>query len=115
VTPSIERGRNVYSLFTDIAAQTKRTMDVKLSGVVQLHRGWYEVEVRHQPTLNADRVHVSVDVPPGWRVDRAPQMERPFAQRATTTLDLQRTIKLRVHVVPDLDTFDVWNRLKAGA
>ena len=72
-TPFIE---NVFS------KQTK-AMAVKLDGNVKLHGGWYALDVRHQPTLNPDRLHVSVDVPEGWKIDRAPGMERPFARRAT--------------------------------
>ncbi len=63
VSPGVEQGRNVYSLYTEIPAQSSSNIDTRLAGVVALHNGWYEVEVRHQPMLLPDQVQVSVDVP----------------------------------------------------
>ncbi|MDQ1430087.1 MAG: hypothetical protein QOF40_689, partial [Actinomycetota bacterium] len=85
-----------------------------LGGVVPLHDGWYSLEVRHQPTLNPDRLHVSVDVPKGWKIDRAPGMQTVFDRRASVNLSLEKTVTLRVHIVRALDTWDIWNRLEAG-
>ena len=59
VSPGAERGRRVYSLFTQMPARSTSTVDTKLEGDVILHDGWYDVAVRHQPTLQPDRVHVS--------------------------------------------------------
>lgn len=114
VGPGRERGRNVYSLIQSIPAQQTKTMDTKLDGTVALHDGWYDLDVRQQPTVKPDRVHVSVDVPEGWRIDRAPHMERPFARRASATVDLAKATRFRVHLVPDLDTWNIWDRLEAG-
>ena len=114
VSPGTERGRRVYSLYTQIPAQSSSTIDTKLAGDVTLHDGWYEVNVRHQPTLKPDRVHVSVDVPKGWHIDKAPGMDRPFAGRATATLLLDKSTTFRVHMVRDTGTWDLWGRLEAG-
>jgi hypothetical protein len=115
VAPGKERGRNVYSVFADMPAKSTAALDARLSGTVMLHGGWYDVVVRHQATLNPDRVHVSVDVPEGWRIDRAPGMERPFSGRASTSLELERTKTFRVHIVRDPGMWDLWSRLEAGA
>jgi hypothetical protein len=109
-----ERGRNVYSLFINQNSQTQKTINTELGGVVQLHDGWYSLEVRHQPTLNPDRLHVSIDVPKGWKIDRAPGMKKVFDRRASVNLSLEKTSTLRVHIVRALDTWDIWNRLEAG-
>ncbi|HXY92110.1 MAG TPA: DUF4012 domain-containing protein, partial [Acidimicrobiia bacterium] len=114
VSPGVERGRNVFSVFDEMLAQSSSTIDAQLGGKVALHNGWYEVSVHHQATLSPDRVHVSVDVPTGWRIDHAPGMELPFAQRATTTVELERTKTFRVHLVRDPGTWDLWDRLEAG-
>ena len=114
VSPGVEQGRNVYSLYTEIPAQSSSNIDTRLAGVVALHNGWYEVEVRHQPMLLPDQVQVSVDVPKGWRIDKAPGMDRPLAGRATSTLLLDKTTTFRVHLVRDPGTWDLWARLEAG-
>jgi UDP-N-acetylmuramyl pentapeptide phosphotransferase/UDP-N-acetylglucosamine-1-phosphate transferase len=115
VAPGRERDRNVYSLFLSQLSMTKKTVAVHLDGVVKLHHGWYDLEVRHQPTLIADTVHVSVKVPEGWKIDRAPSMKIRSSHRATTTALLAKTTTYRVHVVRDPDTLDLWSRLEAGA
>jgi UDP-N-acetylmuramyl pentapeptide phosphotransferase/UDP-N-acetylglucosamine-1-phosphate transferase len=115
IAPGRERGRNVYSLFVDQLSQTQKTLKVRLEGVVKLHRGWYSLEIRHQPTLNPDTVHVSVNVPEGWKIDRAPKMDIPYSRRASlTTTDFQKTTTVRVHLVRDPGSFDLWDRLEAG-
>ncbi|MFI5054035.1 MAG: DUF4012 domain-containing protein, partial [Acidimicrobiia bacterium] len=114
VSPGRERGRNVYSLLEDVFAKSNKTVTAKLSGRVALHAGWYDVVVRQQPTINPDRVHVSVDVPKGWRIDRAPKMEQPFPQRASVSALLAKTTTYRVHIVRDPATWDLWQRLQDG-
>ncbi len=115
VSPGRERGRNVYSRFTDVFSKTQQTNAVKLAGQVALHDGWYTLVVRHQPTLNPDRVHVSVDVPEGWRIDKSPGMTRPFSRRASVDTSFERTTTYRVHIVRDPGAWDLWGRLEAGA
>jgi UDP-N-acetylmuramyl pentapeptide phosphotransferase/UDP-N-acetylglucosamine-1-phosphate transferase len=114
VSPGRERGRNVFSTFADLHARQKQTTLARLNGKVALHDGWYTVEVRHQPTLNPDRLHVSVDVPEGWRIDKAPGMTLPFSRRANVNTSLDRTTTYRVHIVQDPGSWDLWQRLEAG-
>jgi hypothetical protein len=65
--------------------------------------------------LNPDTVHVSVNVPEGWKIDRAPKMEIPYERRASvTTTALDKTTTYRVHLVRDPASFDLWERLEAG-
>jgi UDP-N-acetylmuramyl pentapeptide phosphotransferase/UDP-N-acetylglucosamine-1-phosphate transferase len=112
--PTKERDRNVYSRIDEIGAKSSDTIRATLSGVVDLHGGWYELVARYQPTVNADRVHVSVDVPKGWRIDRTRGMERPSSRRASLSVELDRTRIYRVHVARDPGTWDLWARLEAG-
>jgi hypothetical protein len=114
VSPGRERGRNVYSRFTDIFSETQETTNATLSGKVALHDGWYSVEVRHQATLNPDHVRVAVDVPVGWRIDEAPGMTRPFSRRASVSGELDRTTTYRVHLVRDPGAWELWQRLEDG-
>jgi hypothetical protein len=110
-----EANRNVYSLFVEQLSQTDKELKVRLDGTVKLHHGWYSLQVRHQPTLNPDTVHVSVNVPEGWKIDRAPKMEIPYERRASvTTTALDKTTTYRVHLVRDPASFDLWERLEAG-
>jgi UDP-N-acetylmuramyl pentapeptide phosphotransferase/UDP-N-acetylglucosamine-1-phosphate transferase len=115
VAPSRERGRNVYSLIERVPSKTQKTTAVELEGDVKLHEDWYTVQVRNQPTLNADRVHVSVDVPEGWRIDRAPGMELVFARRADVNVSPDTTMTYRVHIVPDAGAQNLWERLVNGS
>jgi hypothetical protein len=114
VGPNKERGRNVYSLIQSIPSNAQNTTEARLAGAVKLHDGWYTVEVRAQPTLNPDRLNVSVDVPQGWKIDQAPGMEKVFARRATASLDQDRTMTFRVHVTPDGGAQNLWDRLVSG-
>jgi UDP-N-acetylmuramyl pentapeptide phosphotransferase/UDP-N-acetylglucosamine-1-phosphate transferase len=114
VTPGRERGRNVYSLIQKIPSQTTTTTTAKLAGGVKLRGGWYTLQVRAQPTLNPDRLHVSVDVPPGWKIDQAPHMEMVFARRASVNLTLTKTTSFRVHIAHDTGSQNLWDRLVDG-
>jgi UDP-N-acetylmuramyl pentapeptide phosphotransferase/UDP-N-acetylglucosamine-1-phosphate transferase len=115
VAPGKERGRNVYSLIQSIPSHTKKTIETRLAGPVKLHEGWYTLQVRAQPTLNPDRLNVSVDVPEGWEIDEAPGMDKVFARRVTASLDQDRTIAFRVHVTPDSGAQNLWDRLVTGS
>ena len=114
VAPGVERGRNVFSRFSDLAAKSSETMTAHLLGQVKLDHGWYSLEIRHQPTLNADRVRVSVEVPNGWRIDHVQKMELVSTRRASASLTLEQTTTLRVHVVRQIGTWNLWDRLEAG-
>ena len=101
MTPGRERGRNVYSLIERIPSRTQKTTVAKLAGPVELHHGWYSLQVHAQPTLNVDRVQVSVEVPEGWMIDKAPKMDMVFARRANANVSLDKTTTFRVHLAPD--------------
>jgi UDP-N-acetylmuramyl pentapeptide phosphotransferase/UDP-N-acetylglucosamine-1-phosphate transferase len=115
VGPNEERGRNVYSLIQKIPSQTTKTTTTELGGDVKLRQGWYTVAMRAQPTLNPDRVHVSVDVPKGWKIDKAPGMELVFDRRANANVTLEKSETFRVHIVPDASSQNLWDRLVTGS
>ena len=104
----------MYSLIERIPSRTQKTTVAKLAGPVALHHGWYTLQVRAQPTLNVDRVHVSVEVPEGWKIDRAPKMEMVFARRANANVSLDTTTTFRVHITPDTGSQNLWDRLVSG-
>jgi hypothetical protein len=114
VGPGVERGRNVYSLFTSIFAKSTRTISARLEGTVRLRHGWYEVTIGHQPTLRPDRVAVSIEVPEGWRIASSSKMKRPTSRQAATAFLEEKPVTLRVRVVPDNAPLDLWDRLEAG-
>ncbi|MFI5047444.1 MAG: DUF4012 domain-containing protein [Acidimicrobiia bacterium] len=114
VSPGTELGRNVVALVRDLPAETTDTLTSTLDGTVDLHDGWYTLDVVHQPTLNADHVRVSVGVPAGWKIDAATGMKRPLPRRAVGRFDLTRNTRLRVHITRDPGSWDLWGRLEAG-
>ncbi|HUF85085.1 MAG TPA: DUF4012 domain-containing protein, partial [Acidimicrobiia bacterium] len=114
-TAAAEAGRVAYGLFVDIPAKSTRTVVLRLGGDVRLQPdGWYELALDHQPTLEPDRVHFSVEVPDGWEVTEAPGLVRPFDRRASGAVVLQRPRSVRVQVAPDPPTLDLWDRLREG-
>ena len=114
VAPNREQGHNVVSVYADVFAKSSKKVDANLEGKLALHGGWYTLQVRHQPTINPDRVHISVDVPEGWKIDQAPGMERPFSRRASVTFVQQKDMTFRVHLVRDVGTWNLWDRLQEG-
>jgi UDP-N-acetylmuramyl pentapeptide phosphotransferase/UDP-N-acetylglucosamine-1-phosphate transferase len=114
-TADPEAGRGAYSQFIDVPALTTRTLQFQLAGRERLEPGgWYALDLTHQPTINPDRVQVSVDVPSGWQVGTAPGLTKPFNQRAAGVVILDRNRQLRVQVIKQPPTLDVWGRLQAG-
>ena len=59
---------------TQIPAQTSSTVDTKLAGDVVAAQRLVRRRGPPPTDLMPDRVHVSVDVPEGWRIDKAPGM-----------------------------------------
>ena len=114
VAPNREQGHNVVSFYADVFSKQSKTITANLAGKFDLHDGWYTLQVRHQPTLNPDRVHVSVDVPAGWRIDKAPGMELPFERRASVSFEQVKDATFRVHLVRDTGTWNLWQRLQDG-
>jgi UDP-N-acetylmuramyl pentapeptide phosphotransferase/UDP-N-acetylglucosamine-1-phosphate transferase len=115
ISPGRERKRNVYSLIESIPSKTTTTTTAKLAGTVKLRQGWYTLRVRAQPTLNPDQQHVSIDVPTGWKIDKAPGMQMDFARRASANVTLTQSASFRVHIVPDSGAQNLWDRLVSGS
>jgi Protein of unknown function (DUF4012) len=111
----VEDGRNVTARFVDIPAKSSKQFNADLVGTVALHGGWYSVDVRHQPTLNSDRVTLAVTVPQGWKIDKTSQMKLVSPQKAEAQLTLQKSITPRVHLVRDDGNANLWQRLQAGS
>ena len=94
-----ELGRRVYSTFLSIPAQTTGTLEMQLEGTVTARPdGWYELDLLHQPLLNAEATTMSFEVPDGWRIAEAESATHDGDRRAVATLvpERDRTIRLRV-------------------
>jgi hypothetical protein len=62
-------GRNVFSAYVVLPAGATRTVTFTVSGSVNLAEGgWYTLNLPRQPTLVADQVSLTFDVPPGWQL-----------------------------------------------
>jgi UDP-N-acetylmuramyl pentapeptide phosphotransferase/UDP-N-acetylglucosamine-1-phosphate transferase len=110
-----ERGRNVYSVVASIPARTTQRVTADLRGDVRLRSGgWYELDVGHQPTVQADRLRVSIEVPEGWRIAEAPGLERVSARQVARTTTQEEPGRLRVRIVPASSSWDLWGRLHDG-
>ena len=115
VTPGRERGRNVYSFVANIPARSTQMLSADFAGPVRLERGgWYDLDVGHQPTVHADRLGVSVEVPEGWRIAEAPGLRLESPRRVSVTETQLEESRLRVRVVPASSAWDVWDRLQDG-
>ena len=110
----VEDGRKVTARFVDVPAGSSKTFTADLSGPVALHGGWYALDIRHQPTLNADKVVVHVSVPKGWRIDKASGMTVVSPQQAQLKTALEQSITPQVHLVRD-HSANLWERLQAGS
>jgi UDP-N-acetylmuramyl pentapeptide phosphotransferase/UDP-N-acetylglucosamine-1-phosphate transferase len=110
-----ELGTHVITSYVDLEAGQARTLDLRLEGEVPVSEGgWYTLDLGHQPTLQPDRVRVSVSVPEGWRIDAVRGgLARIHDGRAARILSVDRPRTLRVHVVPQ--AANLWERLQAGA
>jgi UDP-N-acetylmuramyl pentapeptide phosphotransferase/UDP-N-acetylglucosamine-1-phosphate transferase len=115
VTTGRERGRNVYSFVANVPARSTKILSADFAGAVRLERGgWYDLDVGHQPTVNPDRLRVSVEVPEGWRIAEAPGLHRESARRVTSTRTQLEQRRVRVRVVPASSAWDLWDRLQDG-
>jgi UDP-N-acetylmuramyl pentapeptide phosphotransferase/UDP-N-acetylglucosamine-1-phosphate transferase len=115
ISSGVERGRNVYSLLASVPARATRMLTADLGGAVRLRPGgWYELDVGHQPTVEPDRLRVSIEVPEGWRIAEAPGLTRESARRVTSTTTQEEQRRVRVRVVPDSSPWDLWDRLQDG-
>jgi UDP-N-acetylmuramyl pentapeptide phosphotransferase/UDP-N-acetylglucosamine-1-phosphate transferase len=115
IYPGVERGRNVYSLLASIPSRTIQILTADFRGPVRLRPGgWYEVDVGHQPTVQPDHLRVSIAVPDGWRIAEAPGLEQVSARLATRTITQQEPDRVRVRIVPDSPSWDLWDQLRTG-
>ena len=83
-----EVGRNVGSLFAAVPSATTAKIVTQLDGALQLRDHWYELQIRHQPTLVPDKVSVTVSVPEGWRIDKVERMSYSSGRQASAKLRL---------------------------
>ncbi len=97
-----------------MASRTQKSTTTKLAGPVEAARRLVHAAVHAQPTLNPDRVHVSVDVPDGWKIDQAPKMERLFSRRVSVNVLGDKTMTFRVHITSDAASQNLWDRLVSG-
>jgi hypothetical protein len=98
-----------------VPARTRQVLTADLGGAVRLRPGgWYELDVGHQPTVQPDRLRVSITVPEGWRIAEAPGLERLSARQVTHTLAQQEPERVRVRIVPASSSWDLWGRLQDG-
>ena len=94
-----ELGRNVYSRFIDISSGKRATLRVALTGTSPLlPRGWYELDIPHQPVVNPDQVVVDVRVADGWRLTgvRGGALDGPDLVTASFSQSADRTVWVRV-------------------
>ncbi len=98
----------------DVPAGSSREVRFTLSGTVKLKSGWYEVQIGHQATIRPDVLHVSVTVPAGWRISRAPGMRLDYDGRASAVLRPEAATTLRVHIVRQAGAWNLWDKLKNG-
>ena len=59
-------------------------------------------------------MHVSIEVPQGWRIAEAPKLQRPAAREAVGSFLLSKPTTVRVRLAHDYGNLDLWNRLRAG-
>jgi hypothetical protein len=94
-----ELGRNVFSMFIGVPAESSRTLELELEGTVRLERGgWYVLDLVRQPTLHPDDVSVSIEVPPGWRIIDTDGVEPVTLRRAVDRRVLRTDGEVRVKV-----------------
>ncbi len=99
LSSGVESNRHVYSAFLDLGAGRTDTLKVELTGQVRLlPGGWYELDLPHQPVLNPDRVTVTIELPSGWRVMRAPggTVQGPGEVSASFVQATDRTLRVQI-------------------
>jgi hypothetical protein len=94
-----ELGRLAGSATVSIPPGQARIIRAEVRGRVALApRGWYRLDLGHQPVINPDQVDVSVVVPRGWRIADSRGLGRSGDRRATVRLRLDRERSLLVRV-----------------
>ncbi len=96
---SRELGRQAYSTYVDIPAQSTATVGAGLGGTVALlPGGWYQLSLPAQPLVVPEQASVSISLAPGWQVAaaRGATIAGPSTVRATLGLDTSRSIWVRM-------------------
>ena len=115
VSPGVEQGRNVYSLYTEIPAQSSSNDRHPARGRrraaqrVVRGRGPSPADAAARPGPGLGR-----RAQKGGASTRLREWTDHVAGRASTTLLLDKTTTFRVHLVRDPGTWDLWARLEAG-
>jgi hypothetical protein len=108
-----ELGRNAYDHMLDMHSNQSATLAVSLSGSVARPGGWYLLQLVHQPTLRADEVDVSFEVPAGWRIAATRGIDGggEAGRRVTAAVSLEsdRTIGVRLERT---GLGGLWDRLR---
>ncbi len=109
-----ELGRNVYSTFVSVPAQSSSTLALDLTGTLRLeHGGWYRLDLVRQPGLTPDDVTVNIDVPAGWRIADKRGVQRIAGRTATTKLQLDHTTTVKIRLARA--SSNLWQELVEGS
>ena len=109
-----EQGRLAQSAILSIPALSTRTVRLEVNGDVQLgERGWYRLDVGHQPLIVPDEVQVSITVPKGWRIADTRGLQQIEDGRAGTRIRLEEERSLWVRV-ERTGWSAFWHRLVSG-
>lgn len=94
----LERDRHVYSTYLVIPPGGTSTIELDLTGRVERQDGedgtGYNLDLHRQPFLAPDSVTTSLELAPGWRVDRRPGGGKDGSER----LELVADRRMRVDV-----------------
>lgn len=111
-----ELGRQVYSKFLRIPAESTTTVDLDLAGQLRLGPdGWYELVLGTQPAVNPDQARVGLRLPDGWRFAEARGGVRidDSGRRATFNGVIDRDRRLRLRITRDHGD-SIWGHLQDG-
>ena len=109
-----EQGRLAQSAILSIPALSTRTVRLEVDGDVQLgERGWYRLDLGHQPLIVPDEVEVSITVPGGWRIAETRGLQQVDDGRAGTRFGLEEERSLWVRV-ERTGWSAFWHRLVRG-
>ncbi|MFO7589452.1 MAG: DUF4012 domain-containing protein, partial [Acidimicrobiia bacterium] len=110
-----DAGHTAYTLYVEIPAKSTRTVELTLQGRVRLRRGgWYDLDLGHQPTVEPDRVQISVSGAPGWQVTGTRGLVPILDDRAAAVLHPERARRFGVRLAPAAGALDLWSRLEHG-
>jgi UDP-N-acetylmuramyl pentapeptide phosphotransferase/UDP-N-acetylglucosamine-1-phosphate transferase len=109
-----EAGRNVFSDFFTIPAQSSLEFAFDVAGTVELGPDhWYRLDLGEQATINPDTVKVRLKVPSGWRIAEAHGVRTTESSMATGQFEVTEPTDVRVRLERSGDR-NLWDRLKEG-